>query len=173
MAARKTGYPRAQLSMGNSMKPLISLIYASRSAEHFHEHEIPDLLKQARLANAKHELTGMLLYIGGAFVQVLEGQPAMVEAVFGTIARDKRHTQVTLITKETIAERAYEGWTMSHKTLDPVEAGELIGETEYFTSAIWVTQLDSNRAKKLLTAASMRWKIEHRSGKYRALGRSA
>jgi hypothetical protein len=62
---------------------------------------------------------------------------------------------------------------MSHKTLDPVEAGELIGETEYFTSAIWVTQLDSNRAKKLLSAANMRWKIEHRSGKYRALGRGA
>ena len=156
-----------------SMKPLISLIYASRSTEHFHEHEIPDLLKQARLSNAKHELTGMLLYIGGSFVQVLEGQPALVEAVFATIVRDKRHTQITLITKESIAERAYEGWTMSHKTLDPVEAGELIGETEYFTSAIWVTQLDSNRAKKLLTAASMRWKIEHRSGKYRALGRSA
>jgi hypothetical protein len=155
------------------MKPLISLIYASRAAEQFHEHEIPDLLKQARLANAKHELTGMLLYIGGTFVQVLEGRPATVEAVFDNILRDKRHSQITLITKEAIVERAYEGWTMSHKTLDPVEAGELIAEAGYFTSPTWVTQLDSNRAKKLLSAAGMRWRIEHRSGKYRTLGRSA
>lgn len=155
------------------MKSLISLIYASQSTEQFHEHEIPDLLKQARLANAKHELTGMLLYIGGSFLQVLEGQPETVEAVFGTIGQDKRHTQLTLISKETIFERAYEGWTMNHKTLDPVEAGELIGEANYFLSATWVAQLDSIRAKKLLSAASTRWQIEHRSGKYRTLGRSA
>jgi hypothetical protein len=155
------------------MKSLINVIYASRSTEDFHEHEIPDLLKQVRIANAKQELTGMLLYIGGSFLQVLEGQAEMVEAVFGAIRRDRRHTQLTLIAREPISERAFEGWTMIHKTLDPVEAGELIGEAGYFTSASWVTQLDPSRAKKLLSAASMRWQIEHRSGKYRTLGRSA
>ena len=155
------------------MKSLISVIYASRATQEFHEHEIPDLLKQARLANAAHELTGMLLYIAGAFVQVLEGEAAMVEAVFETIRADKRHDQVALISREPILERAFEGWTMSHKTLDPLEAGELIGEANYFLSPAWIQQLDSHRARKLLSAASTRWKIEHRSGKYRTLGRGA
>jgi Sensors of blue-light using FAD len=155
------------------MKSLISVIYASRATEHFHEHEIPDLLKQSRVSNARRELTGMLLYIGGSFVQVLEGQPDMVEAVFATILLDKRHTQVTLIARDTISERAYEGWTMIHKTLDRVEAGELLGEAGYFASAEAVTGLDSSRAKKLLSAASVQWQMDHRSGKYRALGRSA
>jgi hypothetical protein len=59
---------------------------------------------------------------------------------------------------------------MSHKTLDPVEAGELIGEADQFVSPAWVTQLESNRAKKLLLAASEQWQMEHRSGKYRTLG---
>jgi Sensors of blue-light using FAD len=152
------------------MKSLISLIYASRSTENFHEHEIPDLLKQARIANAKQELTGMLLYISGSFLQVLEGQPEMVDAVFSTILRDKRHTQLTLIARESILERAFEGWTMMHKTLDPIEAGELIGEIDYFVSPTWVTQLDLCRGKKLLLAASLRWQMEHRTGKYRTLG---
>jgi hypothetical protein len=152
------------------MKSLISLIYASRSTENFHEHEIPDLLKQARIANAKQELTGMLLYIGGSFLQVLEGQPEMVDAVFSTILRDKRHTQLTLIARESILERAFEGWTMMHKTLDPIEAGELIGEIDYFVLPTWVTQLDLCRAKKLLLAASLRWQMEHRTGKYRTFG---
>lgn len=155
------------------MKALISVIYASRSTEHFQEHQIPDLLKQARLANAKHELTGMLLYINGNFLQVLEGHPDLVEAVYSVILRDKRHTQTTLIARETIDERAYEGWTLCHKTLDPVEAGEIIGDPDYFTSGTWVTQLDALRAKKLLSAASVRWQMEHRSGKYRTLGRIA
>ena len=155
--------------MGSAMKPLISLIYASRSTECFHEHEIPDLLQQARIANAKQEITGMLLYISGSFLQVLEGQPEMVDAVFSRILKDNRHTQITLVAKESIPERAFEGWTMMHKTLDPVEAGELIGEIDYFISPTQVTQLDFSRAKKLLLAASLRWQIEHRTGKYRTL----
>jgi hypothetical protein len=152
------------------MKSLISLIYASRSTEYFHEHEIPDLLQQARIANAKQEFTGMLLYICGSFLQVLEGQPEVVDAVFSRILADNRHTQVTLIARESIPERAFEGWTMMHKTLDLIEAGELIGETDYFISPTWLTQLDVSHAKKLLSAASLRWQMEHRTGKYRTLG---
>jgi hypothetical protein len=155
------------------MKSLISVIYASRASEQFSEHEIPDLLKQARLANAGHEITGMLLYVGGSFLQVLEGQPEIVDAVYAAILRDKRHGQVTLIARETILGRAYEGWTMNHTTLDPVEAGELIGEADYFVSGAWVAQPDPLRAKKLLSAASTRWQMQHRSGKYRTLGRTA
>jgi FAD-dependent sensor of blue light len=152
------------------MKSLISLIYASRSTESFHEHEIPDLLQQVRIANAKQEITGMLLYICGSFLQVLEGQPEMVDAVFSRILRDERHCQSRLIARESIPERAFEGWTMMHKTLDPVEASELIGEMDYFTSPAWFTQLDVSHAKKLLSAASLRWQMEHRTGKYRTLG---
>jgi hypothetical protein len=59
---------------------------------------------------------------------------------------------------------------MMHKTLDPVEAGELIGEIDYFISPTLVTQLDLSRAKKLLLAAGLRWQIEHRTGKYRTFG---
>ena len=152
------------------MKSLISLIYASRATECFHEHEIPDLLQQARIANAKQEITSMLLYISGSFLQVLEGHPEIVDAVFSSISGDKKHTQVTLIARESIPERAFEGWTMMHKTLDPVEAGELIGEMDYFLSPTWLAQLDASRAKKLLSAASLRWQMEHRTGKYRTLG---
>ena len=152
------------------MKSLSTVIYTSRSSEDFHEHEIPELLKQIRRANAKQELTGMLLYVGGSFLQALEGQLLMVETVFSAILRDKRHTQVRLIAKEPILERAFEGWTMMQQTLDPIEAGEFIGETHYFASTDWVARLDVNRAKKLLSAASVRWQMEHRTGKYRTLG---
>ena len=155
------------------MKTLSHVIYASRSTAEFHEHDIPELLKQVRVANAKHELTGMLLYINGAFVQVIEGQPQMVDAVMSSILRDKRHTQLTVIAKEPIVERQFEGWTMIHKTLDPMDAGELICEPGYFEAPSWVRQLDLIRAKKLLAAASVKWQMEHRSGKYRALGRTA
>ena len=152
------------------MRSLISLIYASRSTESFHEHEIPDLLQQVRIANAKQQITGMLLYIGGSFLQILEGPPELIDGMFSKISADKRHTQLRLIATEPLAERAFEGWTMMHKTLDPVEADELIGETDFFNSPTWLTELDPRRAKKLLLTASLRWQMERRTGKYRALG---
>jgi hypothetical protein len=152
------------------MKALTSLIYASQSTECFHEHEIPDLLQHARIANAKQEITGMLLYMAGSFLQVLEGPPRMVDAVFGKILGDKRHDKVALIARESIPEREFEGWTMTHKTLDPVEAGELIGERDYFNAHTGLTQLDVSRAKKLLSAASVRWQMEHHTGRYRTFG---
>ena len=152
------------------MKSLISLIYASRSTEYFHEHQIPELLQQVRIANARQEITGMLLYIDGSFVQVLEGHPEMVDAVFSRILSDMRHNQLRSIARDSIPERAFEGWTMMHKTVDAAEAGELMGEADYFTSPTWLTQLDPRRAKKLLSAANLRWQMEHRSGRYRTLG---
>ena len=152
------------------MRSLNSLIYASRSTESFHEHEIPDLLQQVRIANAKQQVTGMLLYIHGSFLQVLEGPPEQVDALFSKLLTDKRHTQLRLISREPVPERAFEGWTMLHKTLDPVEADELIGETQFFTSPTWLTELDPKRAKKLLLTAGQRWQMEHRTGKYRSLG---
>ena len=76
------------------MRSLNSLIYASRSTESFHEHEIPDLLQQVRIANAKQQVTGMLLYIHGSFLQILEGPPERVDALFSKLLTDKRHTQL-------------------------------------------------------------------------------
>jgi len=152
------------------MRSLISLTYASRSSESFHEHDIPDLLQQIRIANAKQQITGMLLYIGGSFLQVLEGPPELVDAVSIKLHTDKRHTQLRLIAREPLPERAFEGWTMMHKTLDPIEAGELIGQADFFTSPTWLTELDPIRAKKLLLTAGQRWQMEHRTGKYRTLG---
>jgi hypothetical protein len=152
------------------MRSLISLIYVSRSTESFHEHEIPDLLQQVRLANAKQQITGILLYIGGSFLQALEGPPDLVDAVFSKLFTDKRHTQLRLIAREPLPERAFEGWTMMHKTLDPVEADEIIGESGFFASPFWLTELDPGRAKKLLLTSSVRWQMQHRTGKYRTLG---
>lgn len=169
--ARYTSLNQFRCSQNASKKPKgPQILVPCRSTECFHEHEIPDLLQQVRIANAKQEITGMLLYICGSFLQVLEGQPEMVDAVFSRILTDKRHDHLTPIARESIPERAFEGWTMMHKTLDSVEASELIGEIDYFTSPTWFTQLDVSRAKKLLSAASLRWQMEHRTGKYRTLG---
>lgn len=152
---------------------LIHIIYASAAAPDFREHEIPDLLQKARSANAERDVTGMLLYIGGSFFQLLEGEAAVVDPLYAKIGRDVRHTRVTQIIREPILERDFTGWTMGFSTVDPIEAGKLLGQNDFFNEASCVTRLDSGRAKTLLSAlGKRRWELE-RSGMLRALGRSA
>lgn len=153
------------------MTQLSHCIYASLAAPEFAEHEIPGLLERARAANSLHGLTGMLLYIEGSFFQVLEGEAAAIDDVYARISRDTRHTRITLIIREPIENRSFSEWTMGFTTVDRLEAGKLIGENDFFNSASCVAQLDSGRAKKLLTAfRSGRWRMEG-TGKHRAIGR--
>jgi hypothetical protein len=138
------------------MKQLAQLIYASRANPDFHEYHLPELLKEARLANARNEVTGMLLYIGGTFVQVLEGPEVTVDALYATIAGDRRHTQVALLLREPIAERSFEGWTMDHVTVDPSDAGRTVGEKDFFADPAHVSRMDARRAKLLLWSLRQR-----------------
>jgi Sensors of blue-light using FAD len=140
---------------------LIRCIYASLAAPSFKEDELPLLLERARHANAGQSLTGMLLYIEGSFFQVLEGEAEAVDAVYTRIIRDPRHTRVTLIIREPIAQRDFSEWTMGFSVVDRLDAGELIGENDFFTKASCIDDLDAGRAKKLLAAfRNGRWRLE-------------
>ncbi len=140
---------------------LIHCIYASTAQSGFRESDIPALLEKARIANAAHGLTGMLLYINGSFFQVLEGHAKDVDIAFDHISRDPRHTRVTLIIREPIASRRFGDWTMGYHTVDPLDAGVLIGENDFFKSASCVPQIGSGRARKLLGAFALgSWRLQ-------------
>jgi Sensors of blue-light using FAD len=130
---------------------LIQLIYTSKVSSDFREHEIPELLKKSRPANAKLQITGMFFYLGTAFLQVLEGEAPSVDSVYSRVLVDTRHTRVVTISREPIGERSFPNWTMDFATVDPVEADEIIGDPGSFTSGARV-RLDSRGANRLITA---------------------
>lgn len=130
---------------------LIQLIYTSQVSSDFREHEIPELLKTIRPANAKLRITGMLFYFGTAFLQVLEGEAHSVDSTYARVLADKRHTQVTMISRDPIEERSFPNWTMDFATIDPVEAGEIIGDPGAFTDGARV-RMDSHSANRLIAA---------------------
>jgi hypothetical protein len=133
------------------MTLLIQLIYTSQVSSDFREHDIPELLKTIRPANAKLQVTGMLFYLGTAFLQVLEGEAPSVDRAYARVLADKRHTQVTTISREPIEERSFPNWTMDFATVDPIEAGEIIGDPGSFTDGAGV-RLDSRSANRLIAA---------------------
>lgn len=103
------------------------LVYTSHATKMFSEDELIDLLKESRSFNRQHNITGMLLYIQGKFIQVLEGAKADVADIFGRIAKDPRHHRVTVIAEGDYAHRIFKNWTMGFRRLTAHEAADLGG----------------------------------------------
>ncbi len=97
---------------------LYSLAYFSRNAmtgpPEVIEAGISEILQVAREKNRRAGVTGALLYSGGCFAQVLEGQQATLEDLFETIQYDPRHDDVTVLHFHPIEARSFAGWSMAY-----------------------------------------------------------
>jgi hypothetical protein len=131
--------------------PLIQLIYASAAVQAFGPQELADLLKVSHANNARLGLTGMLLYAEGSFFQVLEGETGVVEALYGRIEGDPRHTQVTQIICEPIPRRSFDSWTMGFYRLAREELAGIAGINDFFDRD-QALAINTGRARKLLGA---------------------
>jgi len=110
---------------------MIQLIYVSSAVNQMSEPELLDLLEQARSQNQKQQVTGMLLYAGGNFFQVLEGEKKDVEEIYENIEKDKRNHGHIVIEKEEILERTFPNWSMGFKYLTATNKDEISGYTEF------------------------------------------
>lgn len=96
---------------------LVRLMYASRAVPAVDQEELLAILRQCKLRNPEHGITGVLCYSEGIFLQVLEGGRSAVNALYNRIVADPRHTQVELMSYEEIGERRFAGWSMGQVNL--------------------------------------------------------
>lgn len=88
------------------------LLYHSRATHPPDDDQLRALLGQSRAHNAAHQITGLLLYGEGRFVQVLEGPEAAVRAVYARIRTDPRHAQVVTVREGPGPPRRFADWHM-------------------------------------------------------------
>ncbi len=103
------------------------LVYTSHAAQLFTEEDLVSLLKECRAFNRDHGITGMLLYIQGKFIQVLEGSEQEVVGLFEQIAIDPRHNRVAVVVEGDSASRIFKDWSMGFKRLTDDQAIQLSG----------------------------------------------
>lgn len=103
--------------MSSEDTALISLVYTSTASAPFRETALAHLLDQARSLNGARDVTGMLLYRGERFIQVLEGPAHVVRRLARTIGQDARHRDMRILMDEPIEERQFDDWTMGYRTL--------------------------------------------------------
>lgn len=91
---------------------MLQLVYASAATAPFSPRDLELLLSRARLRNGLYQVTGLLLYHSGSFLQILEGPEAGVDTIYGHIVRDRRHTAARILNRQQVARREFEGWSM-------------------------------------------------------------
>lgn len=101
---------------------LFDLIYVSTAVEALSTEELERILDSSVRHNTPQDVTGMLLYAGGGFMQVLEGEEAAVDETFSRIVEDPRHTAIILLHRGPIEARRFAGWSMGFRCLHTADA---------------------------------------------------
>ncbi len=114
---------------------MISLSYVSCATQRFSNDELSNLLKKCHHHNNQHEISGLLLYNGaGTFLQTLEGDAEVVDALYARIKADSRHQRVNCIHRKEIEERDFPNWKMGYRNLSNVPIDSLSGFSDFMQS---------------------------------------
>jgi hypothetical protein len=97
--------------------PLFSLTYVSSARAELGTEELTLILESAVRHNTAQQVTGMLLYLNGSFMQVLEGEETAVDETYARVRQDPRHMGCFVIERAPIKVRSFAQWSMGFKRL--------------------------------------------------------
>lgn len=128
------------------------VVYVSSAAYKFHTPDLLDLLDRARVNNARLGVTGMLVYKDGNFMQVLEGEEAVVRNLVTKIGHDPRHKGMIRLIEGPQAERQFPDWSMGFRDLRSPGLDAVPGFSDFLNTRLTGEEFasDPTRAQKLL-----------------------
>jgi hypothetical protein len=99
---------------------LFALIYISKAVRLLTPAELAHLAERAQARNLSEDVTGLLLYSDGAFMQYLEGPAPGMSRIYAVIKADTLHYGVIDLLREPIQEREFAGWSMTVRDVGPL-----------------------------------------------------
>lgn len=106
---------------------MIRVTYLSQEAYPLPPDELLGLLTQCHRNNPAKGLTGMLLFGNGTFLQAIEGEAAVVDALVAKIAQDPRHKGMKILRRDEITARQYSDWSMGFERVTEKTLAEVPG----------------------------------------------
>lgn len=86
---------------------------------------IAEILSVSHHLNPGWGVTGGLVASDGRFLQVLEGPPKAVDTLLLRLYRDRRHTELTVLSTRSIATRRFSDWAMAHPQCPSADAQKI------------------------------------------------
>jgi hypothetical protein len=100
---------------------LRQVLYGSSAVLPITQTEIDDILSGARRRNAETGITGILFYLEGNFLQLLEGEEPALSETYQRIAKDQRHRNLIKLVDGTISQRSFAGEAMGFRAINGQE----------------------------------------------------
>jgi hypothetical protein len=97
--------------MGRARGNMKQLIYRSQPFG-FDNAMLAGILLGARRNNARDDITGALICRHDLYLQLIEGAPDAIDALYARIVADDRHVDVRLLLECEAAERMFPDWAM-------------------------------------------------------------
>jgi hypothetical protein len=128
---------------------MYAVVYVSTEAIRFSDQDLISLLEESRSKNLTAEITGLLLFKDGNFMQLLEGRKEAVLSVLAKIKSDSRHRGVRVLMEEEIPHREFSDWSMGFKKLSADTAKEIPGYSDFLNMPLTSDQFSSDPSKSL------------------------
>lgn len=106
---------------------MLQLVYFSTARPELPATAIDEILAASRRNNHADGLTGLLLYDGYHFLQVLEGEDARVRTAYDRIKADPRHRAVVLLRTCEISEHRLADRSLASRRV-PIGSGNTVAE---------------------------------------------
>ena len=103
------------------------LTYTSWASPGLVPADIDSILRSARINNSLQGLTGLLIFNGTTFLQILEGVAPAIDELVASLKKDRRHSNMSIRDERAIEARAFGDWSMAYLRL---ENGDFVGENE-------------------------------------------
>lgn len=92
-------------------------LYVSSAVHPFSAEELDELLRISRKNNEAADISGMLLYHDGNFIQYIEGYKQALDKLMSRINADPRHRGVIVLDIGECADRVFPDWTMGFERI--------------------------------------------------------
>ena len=125
---------------------MIRINYLSQATPNFSSIDLLYLLEQCQTNNRKLGLTGLLIFGNGTFLQVIEGEDHIVDALMEKISKDRRHTNFQILATFPIDERHYSDWSMGFEKLTEQTIAEVPNLKNFTLSDFNPEYLSSNES---------------------------
>ena len=97
---------------------LKSLAYTSEAEPGLSEREVSDIHEAARHLNALDGVSGLLVFDGVRFLQIVEGVEEAIDHLVGRLRRDPRHHDFTIRDERIVEARSFPDWSMELLRVD-------------------------------------------------------
>jgi hypothetical protein len=103
------------------------LIYISQTKADWDQKQLIQLLQSSWNKNKENNVSGMLVYLGDKFIQLLEGAEEKVVETYERIVQDDRHSNIRKLLEGYSDKRIFKDWSMGFKMIDEIEFHQMAG----------------------------------------------